>query len=63
MPRIVMTREIAYAIGTDAGNRSMRAGGRTAWNVDDYNASVDAFCKAWPDEFDREQEQEPEVKS
>jgi hypothetical protein len=27
----------------DAGNASMRAGHRQAWNEDDYNASVDTF--------------------
>ena len=29
---------IASAAGRDAGNRSMRAAGRTAWNADDWNA-------------------------
>jgi hypothetical protein len=56
---ITMTREIAYAIGMDAGNRSMHNGGRTVWNVDDYNASVDAFNKAWPDELADDGDIEP----
>jgi hypothetical protein len=48
--RITMTREIAEAIGRDAGNLSMQKAGRKIWSVDDYNASIDAFNKAWPDE-------------
>jgi hypothetical protein len=34
------TREIAFAAATDAGNRSMKADGRTVWAVKDYNAAV-----------------------
>lgn len=37
--RIQMTRQIAYAAGFTAGNRSMRAAGRTVWNEDDFNAA------------------------
>ncbi len=33
-------REIAKAAAWDAGNRSMRAAGRTFWNRDDYNVAV-----------------------
>jgi len=35
-----MTDTIARAAATDAGNRAMRAGGRTAWSVDDYDAAA-----------------------
>jgi hypothetical protein len=31
----------AMAAGRDAGNRSMRAAGRTSWNDDDWNAACD----------------------
>jgi hypothetical protein len=34
------TPAIAVAAGQDAGNRSMRAAGRTAWNEDDWNAAA-----------------------
>ncbi len=33
----------ARAVGTDAGNRSMRKAGRTVWNADDYVAAVQAM--------------------
>jgi hypothetical protein len=32
---------IAMAAGRDAGNRSMRAAGRTAWNETDWNIAAD----------------------
>lgn len=44
-----LTRDIAYAAATDAGNRSMWAGGRRKWNVDDYNTAVDEFERLWPE--------------
>ena len=37
------TQAIAHAAGWDAGNRAMRAAGRTAWNEDDWNAAC-AVC-------------------
>lgn len=40
---VPMSRQIAWAAATDAGNRSMREHGRTAWNEDDYNAAVAEF--------------------
>lgn len=46
--KFALTYELAHAASMDAGNRSMRAGGRTAWNLDDYNASVDEFNRLWP---------------
>ena len=30
---------MVYAAGLDAGNRSMRAGGRKVWAVNDFNAA------------------------
>lgn len=41
MKPITVTYEIAMAAGRDAGNRSMRAAGRTSWNEDDYNTAVE----------------------
>ncbi len=35
--------QVSRAIGTDAGNRSMKAAGRTSWNEDDYNAAARAM--------------------
>jgi hypothetical protein len=40
MKPITVTYEIAMAAGRDAGNRSMRAAGRTSWNEDDYDAAA-----------------------
>jgi len=37
------TYKIAMAAGQDAGNRSMRAAGRTSWNEDDYAAAAAVF--------------------
>jgi hypothetical protein len=31
---------IAHAAGQDAGNASMKAAGRIAWNADDWNAAT-----------------------
>jgi hypothetical protein len=45
-----ITREIAHAAATDAGDRSMRAGNRSVWNLDDYLAAVDEFQRLWPSE-------------
>lgn len=36
---------IASAAGRDAGNRSMRAAGRTAWNADDWNAAAEVTAR------------------
>lgn len=38
--RIYLTPALARAAGTDAGNRSMRAAGRTVWNEQDLEAAV-----------------------
>ena len=37
---MILTREIAHASGTDAGNRSMQAAGRKRWSREDYNAAA-----------------------
>lgn len=47
MKRLTMTREFARAAATDAGNRSMRAGGRGAWSEADYNAAVAEYERLW----------------
>ena len=47
-----LTREIAWAASTDAGNRSMRSSGRETWSEDDYNAAVAEFDRLWPAEID-----------
>jgi hypothetical protein len=47
-----MTRALAYAASQDAGNRTMRAAGRTAWDIEDYNACVNEFDRLWPEELD-----------
>lgn len=38
--RITLTRELAFASGTDAGNRAMRKAGRTRWNEDDRDLAT-----------------------
>lgn len=45
-PRI--TREIAQAAATDAGNRRMRALGRQRWDRDDFNEAVRVFDELMP---------------
>lgn len=37
------TVRIARAAGWDAGNRSMKAAGRTAWNEEDWNVACEVF--------------------
>jgi hypothetical protein len=32
--------QIAHAAGQDAGNRSMKAAGRVAWNADDWSVAA-----------------------
>lgn len=41
---------VAQRASTDAGNRSMRAAGRTRWSVDDYNAACQELVRLTPDE-------------
>jgi hypothetical protein len=42
-----LTRELAWASATDAGNRSMRKAGRSAWSRVDYNAAAKEFKRLW----------------
>jgi hypothetical protein len=46
---ITMTRALAWAAATDAGNRNMRAHGRTAWDAEDFDAAAAEFGRLWPD--------------
>lgn len=46
--RIRMSYTLAQACAADAGNRSMRAAGRTRWSMADWNASVEEFNRVWP---------------
>ena len=41
-----MTSAMATGVGMDAGNKSMRAGGRTAWNEDDVAAASGGLSQA-----------------
>ena len=40
MKAIALTKQIAYAAGQDAGNRSARAAGPSAWTLADYNCAA-----------------------
>jgi|SRR6185312_485408 len=44
--RPTMTDEMARSVGLDAGNKSMRAGGRTVWNDEDAVAATRAHNQA-----------------
>lgn len=50
--KIQLTRDLAWAAATDAGNRSMRQAGRTKWSQRDYNAAIREFDRLWPLERD-----------
>ena len=39
--KMVLTREIAFAVGLDAGNKSMRKAKRDRWNDDDWNTAAE----------------------
>lgn len=43
---MTMTRQLAKAIGYDAGNKSARDAGRTVWNYADFNAASKAMQAA-----------------
>ena len=43
-----LTEELARAAAADAGNRSMRAAGRTSWDREDYCAAVSEYDRLWP---------------
>jgi hypothetical protein len=42
-----ITKALAMAVARDAGNRSMRAAGRTVWAVADYNEACRTFDRLW----------------
>jgi hypothetical protein len=50
--KTAVTYEVAMSAGRDAGNRSMRSAGRTAWNAEDYGAAALEFTRLWPEEND-----------
>jgi hypothetical protein len=45
MARVQITYKIAMAAGQDAGNKSMHAAGRTAWNEDDWNRAAEVTAR------------------
>lgn len=45
---VAATKPIATAVGMDAGNKNMKAAGRTAWNHEDFNAASAARAKVAP---------------
>lgn len=49
MGKMILTREIAWAAATDAGDRSMRKAGRKAWNEEDLLAAAEEFARLWPE--------------
>ena len=49
-----MTESLARAAGMDAANKRMKAGGRTAWSREDYDAGVAEFRRLWPDPHEGE---------
>ena len=51
MRRPTLTYAIAHAASWDAGNRHMRAAGRTKWNQDDADAAWAEFDRLipWPE--------------
>lgn len=48
MRGIVLTRAVAWAASTDAGNASMRKANRTKWSLEDRNVAVDKFNRLLP---------------
>jgi hypothetical protein len=48
MPRTEMTYALAMAAAQDAGNRHMRAAGRSKWAVADWNHACETFTRLWP---------------
>ena len=43
-----MTKDIARAVATDAGNKAMWAAGRTEWSDEDYLVACRQFEALWP---------------
>jgi len=48
MSKPKITYSLALAAGRDAGNRSMREGGRSQWAVEDWNVACGTFARLWP---------------
>ena len=48
MTRPALTYENAHTAGWDAGNRSMRAAGRSVWNEDDWCTACAAMSRLSP---------------
>lgn len=42
---LIMTPSLAWSAATDAGDRSMRAAGRTAWDEEDWDVAAEQFAK------------------
>jgi hypothetical protein len=40
-----MTYAIAMAAGRDAGNRNMKANGRTSWNGEDFDVAAEVAAR------------------
>ena len=45
-----LTRAMAWAAATDAGDRSARKAGRKVWGNADYRAACLEFLRLWPAE-------------
>jgi hypothetical protein len=45
-----ITRAIALAAATDAGDRNMKAAGREAWAEEDFNVASDTLERLWYEE-------------
>jgi hypothetical protein len=45
---VKLTEELARAAAADAGNRSMRTAGRTAWSEEDFRAAAYEYERLWP---------------
>ena len=45
---IPLTADLARAAAHDAGTRSMRRAGRTAWNEDDWNVAAAEYMRLLP---------------
>lgn len=45
---MTVNRQIAWAAATDAGNRSMKAGKRKAWSIEDRNVAASTFERLYP---------------
>lgn len=53
-----MNLSIARSIGTDAGNRNMKRGGRTAWSEEDYNVAAAEMERVFPIETELQAQRE-----